>query len=60
MKTRAEREAEFRKDLAELCEKHNAEIDVTDGRRGPIAVVTMCTEWDEDGGKIAEYTEFQL
>jgi hypothetical protein len=65
MKTPQEREAAFRRDLAELLAKHNAEIDVTDdgkpwGQHSGIAVVTMMNEFDEAGNETAEYTEFRL
>ena len=63
MKTKKEREEEFRRDLAELLAKHKAELDITDdgksyGMHSGIAVVTMMNEWDEDGNQTAEYTEF--
>ena len=65
MKTKKEREEEFRRDLAELLAKHKAELDITDdgksyGMHSGIAVVTMMNEWDEDGNQAAEYTEFRI
>ena len=65
MKTKKEREEEFRRDLAELLAKHKAELDITDddksyGMHSGIAVVTMMNEWDEDGNQTAEYTEFRI
>jgi hypothetical protein len=63
--TPKQREAAFRSDLAELLAKHNAEINITDdgkrhGQHSGIAVVTMTPEWDDEGNKIAEYTEFMI
>ncbi len=65
MQTRQEREAAFRRDLAELLAKHKAELDITDdgrpwGGHNGIAVVTMMSEWDEAGNQTAEYTEFRI
>jgi hypothetical protein len=65
MRTAAEREASFRADLAELLAKHKAELDITDdgssyGMHSGIAVVTMMSEFDEDGNLLADYTEFRI
>lgn len=65
MQTPKEREEAFRRDLAELLAKHKAELDITDdgkdyGMHSGIAVVTMLGEWDGDGNKTAEYTEFRI
>jgi hypothetical protein len=65
MQTPKEREAAFRRDLAELLAKHRAELEITDDRKpyglhSAEAVVTMPSEWDEDGNQIADYTEFRI
>lgn len=65
MQTPKEREEAFRRDLAELLAKHKAELAVTDdgksyGLHNGIAVVTMMSEWDEDGNQIADYAEFRI
>jgi hypothetical protein len=65
MKTATEREAAFRKDLAELLAKHGAELDITDdgkpyGRHSAIAIVSMMCEYDSDGEVSADYTEFRI
>jgi hypothetical protein len=65
MKTAKEREEAFRRELAELLSKHNAELLVTDdgrsyGMQSGIAEVSMMSEWDADGNQTAEYTEFRL
>lgn len=65
LKTAKEREEAFRHDLAEMLEKHKAELDITDdgksyGMHSGIAVVKMMSEWDEDGNQITEYTEFRI
>ena len=65
MQTPKEREDAFRRDLAELLAKHKAELDITDDREpyglhSGIAVVTMMSEWDDDGNQTADYTEFRL
>ena len=65
MKTAKEREEAFRRDLAELLVKHNAELEITDdgksyGMQKGIVVVTMVSEWDADVNLIAAYTDFRL
>ncbi|WP_139786801.1 hypothetical protein [Desulfamplus magnetovallimortis] len=65
MKTAAEREMNFRRDLDELLAKHKAELDITDdgaeyGMHSAIAVVTMMPEWSQDGDQTTEYTEFRI
>jgi hypothetical protein len=66
MKTATEREAAFRKDLADLLQKHNAEMDITDygkdyGVHSPIVVITMWSEYDKDNDiQTAEFTEFTI
>ncbi len=65
MKTPDEREADFRKDLKDLLEKHKAELFITDdgkayGMHNGIAVVTMMSEYDKDGNQTAEFTEFRI
>ena len=65
MQTPKEREDAFRRDLATLLEKHKAALDITDDRKdwgmhSSIAVVTMTSEWDEDGNQTAEFTEFRI
>lgn len=65
MQTTKEREDAFRRDLAELLAKHKASLAITDdgesyGMHNGIAVVTMMSEWDEDGNQIADYAEFRI
>lgn len=65
MQTAKEREEAFRRDLAALLDKHEAEIDVTDdgrpyGMHSGVCRVTMQGLWDENGDPIAEHTEFEL
>lgn len=65
MKTKKQREEEFRADLAALLIKHGAEISVTDdgepwGLHSGIAVVCMQAVWDADGNMLADFTEFNL
>ena len=65
MQTPKEREDAFRRDLAELLAKHKAELEITDDRKpyglhSGEAVVTMMSEYDEDGNQTAEYTEFRI
>ena len=65
MKTAAQREAAFRKDLEALLKKHKAELLITDdggeyGMHQGVAEVTMTSEWDGDGNLIADYTEFWI
>jgi hypothetical protein len=65
VKTAKQREEDFRRELAELLERHGAEIDVTDdgrpfGMQSGVCLVTMGGQYDEDGKTVAEYTEFQL
>lgn len=66
MKTRAEREAEFRKDLQELLLKHGAELHITDdgkpcGMHSSICRVEMEGSYDYDNDTmVLPYTEFYL
>jgi hypothetical protein len=65
MKTAKEREADFRRDLAELLQKHKAELNITDdgmdyGMHCGVALVSMMNEFDADGNEIAQYTEFRI
>jgi hypothetical protein len=65
MKTAKEREEAFRRDLAELLAKHEAEMDITDdgksyGLHSGVCVISMPPRWDSDGDQLAEYTEFRL
>ena len=65
MQTPKEREAAFRRDLAELLTKHGAELEITDdrepwGMHSGVALVTMGNVWDEAGTLLADYTEFRL
>ena len=65
MNTAKEREAAFRADLAELLNKHHAALDITDdgkpyGMHTAIVEITMPSEWDDDGGVISEYADFEL
>jgi len=64
MKTKAEREAEFRKDLQELLNKHKAELNITDdgkpyGMHSAICRVEMDGSYDYDK-PILPYAEFDL
>lgn len=65
MKTPADREAAFRKDLADLLAKHGADLEITDdgkpyGMHTGIATVTMYSDWDDTGVQIADFTEFRI
>ena len=65
MITSAERECAFRKDLAELLAKHDAELQVTDDGKGygfhrGVCEISMGARWDSEGTQTAEYTDFQL
>lgn len=65
MQTAKEREAAFRRDLAELLTKHKAELAITDngksyGMHSGIAAVTMMSEWNTEGNLTGEYTEFWI
>ena len=65
IQTAAEREEAFRRDFDELLEKHKAELEITDDRKpyglhSGVAVVTIMSEYDDDGNQTAEYTEFKL
>lgn len=65
MKAPKEREAAFRRDLAELLAKHDAELVITDdhkpwGLHSAMAIVSMPTERDADDNITADYTEFTL
>jgi len=65
MKTAKQREEDFRRDLAELLARHDAELTVTDdgksyGMHSGVCLITMQTEWNKDGDILADYTEFRL
>lgn len=66
MKTAAQREADFRRDLADLLARHGAELQVTDdgkpyGMHNCIAVVTMFSVYDRANDEVvAEYAEFRI
>jgi IS1 family transposase len=65
MRTAQEREQAFRRDLAELLAKHEAELEITDdrkdyGQHNGIAVVTMYTKRDSAGNETDEFTSFQI
>ena len=63
MKTKEERESEFRKDLAELLEMHNAEMDMTYGEHGGghgEMTISMNEEYDAEGNISKPYFEFML
>lgn len=65
MKTSKQREEDFRRDLAELLARHDAELTVTDDGKGygmhsGACLISMQSEWNKDGDILAEYTEFQL
>jgi hypothetical protein len=66
MKTKEEREAEFRKDLQKLLLKHSAELNITDdgkpyGMHKSVVRVEMDGSYDyEKGVAVLPYTEFDL
>lgn len=65
MRPAQQREADFRRELAELLRKHGAEIQVTDdgrpyGLHSGICRVTMEGKYDKDGAVVEDYTEFDL
>ena len=65
MKTSKQCEEEFRKDLAELLAKHNAELTMTDdgrpwGMHSGICIVTMYGKYDEEGNALEEGASFNL
>mgnify|MGYP001592367664 CR=1 FL=1 len=66
MRTAKEREEAFRRDLAELLEKHGAELNVTDdgrsyGMQSGVCEVIMGDVWSADGDTLlAEYAEFTI
>jgi len=65
MKNPADREYDFRQELAELLAKHGATMEITndgdyDLSRSGIAIITMYSMWDNNGDKTAEFTEFML
>ena len=64
MKTSKEREAEFRKELAELLAKHNAEMEITDdekeyGFQSGVCEITLNGVW-KDGEEVEQFTQFRL
>lgn len=65
-KQEQEREAEFRKDLRKLLEKHSASLNIKDdgkpyGMHSAICVVEMEGSYDyQNGGYIEPYVEFIL
>ena len=65
MTTKKQREFAFRAELAELLEKHGAELEVTDdgkpwGMHSGVCKVTMASEFDSDGIMVKEFAEFNL
>lgn len=65
MKTAKEREDAFRRDLAELLQKHGAELQVTDdgrpyGLHSGVCRISMYGKWNADGEPMEEYAEFDL
>lgn len=65
MKTAKEREEAFRRELAELLQKHDAELQVTDdgrpyGMQSGVCRISMSGKWDADGEPLEEYAEFDL
>ena len=64
MKTAIEREAEFRKDLQALLNKHGAELNITDDGKPYGMHRAVCrVEMDgiyENGCTVLEYAEFDL
>lgn len=66
MKTSAEREFEFRKDLQKLLNKHSAELNITDdgkpyGMHSAVCIVEMEGSYDYDNDNpVLPYTEFNL
>ena len=64
MKTAQEREADFRREFAELLARHCAELEVTDDRKpwgmhSGIARITMDSKYI-DGALVEDFTEFLL
>lgn len=66
MLTSKEREESFRKDLKELLNKYDAELEITDdgrpyGMHSGIVIVLMNSEYDNSSYECTkEYTEFVL
>lgn len=65
MKTAAQREEEFRRDLEALLEKHGADLSIGDdgkpwGMHCGIANISMWAEYDDQNNCIAEFTDFNI
>lgn len=61
MKTAKEREEAFRRDLAELLAKHNAELCASsDDFDSPFIDIMMPSEFDENYNHTAEFVNFKL
>ncbi len=65
MKSKEQLEKDFRKDLALLLKKHNAEMDITDDRKpygmhSAIVTINIPNTWDDKGETISENCEFNI
>ena len=66
MKTAEQREAEFRKELQALLDKHGAELEVTDdgkdyGMHSGVCRITMMSIYDYDSDSlVADFCEFEI
>lgn len=62
--TASDREAAFRRDLAELLAKHGAEIQIAEHQKGwysrSYIYVTLDGEFTPDGDQVKEYADFEL
>lgn len=59
------REKTFRKELQELLDRYNAELNVTDdgksyGMHSGICLIEMDAIYDKDRNRIADYIEFEI
>ena len=59
-----QREKEFRDDLQALCDKHGAELKITDdgrdyGMHSGVCIVSMSSVWEKDAC-LKEFCEFNL
>ncbi len=65
MKKAAQREHEFIAALTALLREHGAELQVTDdgksfGMQSSVCVISMDSQYENEGPCIAEYAEFNL
>lgn len=62
--TASDREASFRRDLAELLKKHGAEIQIAEHQKGwytrTYINVMLDGEWTPDGDPVKQYADFEL